>query len=56
MRITAICAQTERKRQDHLGWVDWFNNRRLLGIIGNILPAEAEQNFHARHDVLDMVA
>jgi transposase InsO family protein len=25
-----------------LGWVDWFNNRRLLGPIGNIPPAEAE--------------
>ena len=39
-----------------LGWVDWFNNRRLLGPIGNIPPAEAEQNFYAQHDVLDMVA
>ncbi|MCE8430613.1 IS3 family transposase [Rhodovulum sulfidophilum] len=28
-----------------LGWVDWFNNRRLLGPIGNIPPAEAEENF-----------
>jgi len=39
-----------------LEWVDWFNNRRLLGPIGNIPPAEAEQNFYAQHDVLDMVA
>ncbi|KKN49625.1 hypothetical protein LCGC14_0640870 [marine sediment metagenome] len=39
-----------------LGWVDWFNNRRLLGPIGNIPPAEAEQNFYAQRDVLDMVA
>jgi transposase InsO family protein len=39
-----------------LGWVDWFNHRRLLGPIGNIPPAEAQQNFYAQRDVLDMVA
>jgi transposase InsO family protein len=39
-----------------LGWVDWFNNRRLLGPIGNIPPAEAEENFYAQLDVFDMVA
>tara|TARA_R110002072_G_scaffold234281_1_gene391861 strand:- start:10053 stop:10322 length:270 start_codon:yes stop_codon:yes gene_type:complete len=39
-----------------LGWVDWFNNRRLLVPNGNIPPAEAEQNFYTQHDVLDMVA
>ena len=39
-----------------LGWVDWFNNRRLLGPIGNIPPAEAEENFYAQRNVLDMVA
>ncbi len=26
-----------------LEWVDWFNNQRLLGPIGNIPPAEAKQ-------------
>ncbi len=39
-----------------LGWVDWFNNRHLLGPIGNIPPAEAEENFYAQRGVLDMVA
>ena len=39
-----------------LGWDDWFNNRRLLGPIGNDPPAEAAQNFYAQRDVLDMVA
>lgn len=39
-----------------LGWVDWFNNRRLLGPIGNIPPAEAELNFYAQRDMLDLVA
>jgi putative transposase len=27
-------------------WVDWFNNRRLLEPIGNIPPAEAEENYY----------
>jgi len=30
-----------------LEWVDWFNNRRLLGSIGNIPPAEAEAAYYA---------
>ena len=30
-----------------LEWVDWFNNRRLLEPIGNILLVEAEANFYA---------
>ncbi len=33
-----------------LEWVDWFNNRRLLGPIGNIPPAEAEENYFAMID------
>lgn len=39
-----------------LGWVDWFSNPRLLGPIGSIPPAEAEDNFHAQRDGLDRVA
>jgi len=39
-----------------LKWVDWFNNRRLLGPIGNIPPAEAEENYYAQKEDLDMVA
>jgi putative transposase len=31
-----------------LKWVDWFNNRRLLGPIGNIPPAEAEATHYAQ--------
>jgi transposase InsO family protein len=30
-----------------LEWVDWFNNRRLLELIGNIPPAEAEERYYA---------
>ena len=39
-----------------LRWVDWFNNRRLFGLIGHIPPAEAEANYHAATDNLDRVA
>lgn len=38
------------------GWVDGFNNRRLLGPIGNIPPAEAERNVVDANVNLDMVA
>lgn len=30
-----------------LEWVDWFNNRRIMGPIGNIPPAEAEERYYA---------
>jgi transposase InsO family protein len=30
-----------------LEWVDWFNNRRLLGSIGDVPPAEFEAMYHA---------
>jgi transposase InsO family protein len=33
-----------------LEWVDWFNNRRLMGPIGNIPPAEAEHRYYASLD------
>ena len=39
-----------------LEWVDWFNRRRLLEPIGNIPPAEAEQNYHAPMDTTKMAA
>lgn len=37
-------------------WVDWFNNRRLLDLIGNIPPAEAEANFYAVLERSDIAA
>lgn len=39
-----------------LVWVDWFNKRRLLGPIGHIPPAEAEENYYAQRDVFNVVA
>ena len=38
-----------------LGRGDWFNNRRLLGPLGNIPPAEAEENFQAQGSVPERV-
>jgi len=29
-----------------LEWVNWFNNSRLLGAIGNIPPIELEENYY----------
>jgi len=34
-----------------LEWVDWFTNRRLLGPIGDILPAEFEAQYYAQAKV-----
>jgi len=39
-----------------LEWVDWFNHRRLLEPIGNIPPAEAEEQYYAAAENLDMAA
>ncbi|MBP2611456.1 transposase InsO family protein [Rhizobium pusense] len=39
-----------------LEWVDWFNNRRLLEPIGNIPPAEAEEQYYAMLDAPAMAA
>jgi transposase InsO family protein len=33
-----------------LEWVDWYNNRRLLGSIGDVPPAEAESRYYAQLD------
>ncbi len=29
------------------GWVDWYNNRRLHSTLGNVPPAEYEQDHYA---------
>jgi transposase InsO family protein len=39
-----------------LKWVDWFNNRRIMGPIGNIPPKEAEARYYAGIKTLDMAA
>lgn len=39
-----------------LEWVDWFNNRRILEPIGNITPAEAEQQFYTAMDHVPLAA
>jgi len=39
-----------------LRWVDWYNNQRLFDPIGYIPPAEAEANYYAALENLDMAA
>ncbi len=39
-----------------LEWVDWFNNRRLLGPIGNIPPAEFEAMYDQQQGASATVA
>ena len=39
-----------------LEWVHWFNHRRLLGPIGHVPPAEAEDRHHATFDEAAMAA
>ncbi|AOH85230.1 integrase [Sphingomonas panacis] len=39
-----------------LRWVDWFNNQRLFAPIGYVTPAEAEVNYYAAKQDLDMAA
>jgi putative transposase len=39
-----------------LRWVHWYNEHRLLGPIGYIPPAEAEANYYAAIETLDMAA
>ncbi|WIW90395.1 IS3 family transposase (plasmid) [Sphingobium sp. V4] len=39
-----------------LRWVDWYNNQRLFGPIGHIPPAEAEDNYYAALENLNMAA
>ena len=38
----------EEVELETLKWEDWFNHSRLLEPIGNIQPAEAEENYYAR--------
>jgi transposase InsO family protein len=49
------CRNMQDLEMATLGWVDRFNHRRMLGPIGNIPPAEAEENFYAQNDVLEIV-
>jgi transposase InsO family protein len=39
-----------------LEWVDWFNNRRLFGPIGDIPPAEFEAVYYANNEAAALMA
>ena len=45
-----------RVEWETLNWVDWYNRQRLLEPMGYITPNEAEEDFHANLNALDMVA
>ena len=63
MRITrstgftrrGISASVQDLGMATLDWVDWVNPQRLLGAIGNIPTANAEQTYSAQRDMLDMI-
>jgi transposase InsO family protein len=39
-----------------LQWVDWYNNRRLMGPLGYIPPAEAEEAYYSQIPSLALAA
>jgi len=43
---------TEDVENGTLTWVDWFNNRRLLGSIGYVPPAEYEMMYYQRRSAV----
>jgi transposase InsO family protein len=49
-------AKTDIVLAESFKWVDWFNHRRLLEPIGNIPPAEAEENDNAKMENTKMAA
>jgi putative transposase len=46
----------EQVELNTLDWVDWFNNRRLFGPIGNIPPVEYEVLYYQEQEAPAMVA
>ncbi|EGZ3504314.1 hypothetical protein CSX51_004098 [Escherichia coli] len=43
--MSVVCRA--RKISTGVTWVDWYNNRRLLGRLGHTPPAEAEKAYYA---------
>ena len=39
-----------------LRWVEWFDNRRMLGLVGHIRPPTPEAIYYAARETLNMVA
>lgn len=39
-----------------LDWIDWFNNKRLLGSIGDIPPIEYEEMYYSEQEVIARAA
>jgi len=51
-----LCKSADVIEWEILKWVDWFNNRRLLQPIGNILPAKVKENFYEQCSEFDKAA
>ncbi len=51
--VTLVSSAVEMAK---LKRVDWFNNRRLFGPIGDIPPAEGEANYYATNQDINVVA
>ena len=49
-------AQRRNRRIATLEWVYWFDHRRLLEPIGNLSPAEVEDQHYAAADNIGMAA
>lgn len=50
------CCNRDDVEYPTLEWVDWFNDRRLLELIGNVPPAELEAAFYRQQDESAMAA
>lgn len=38
-----------------LGWIHWYNNQRIHGYIGNVPPAEHENEYHAQQRAKQLI-
>ncbi len=47
--LAGIAPSGEDAELAPLEWVRWFNNHRLLTPLGDVPPAEYEEQYHARH-------
>jgi len=52
-KAEVIHRQPSWRRREDVEWaslklVDWFNNRRLLGPLGYVTPAEAEAHYYSQ--------
>ncbi|MDF7729010.1 hypothetical protein PUR50_29230, partial [Enterobacter hormaechei subsp. steigerwaltii] len=54
--LPPLCKDRAEVELATLTWVDWYNNRRLLGRLGHTPPAEAEKAYSASIGNNDLAA